>query len=88
MMVSVLILFTETPLFLLSTNLQQVTLILSTDLYYAPRIVLINIAFKSFASGTPTTEVTSFDEDYLIKLSIGMPPFQIIGILDTATPFH
>ncbi|KAI3448973.1 hypothetical protein Pfo_005638 [Paulownia fortunei] len=42
-------------------------------------------SFRSFASGTPTTEVMASHGDFLMKLSIGTPPFEINGIVDTAS---
>ncbi|KAK6120757.1 hypothetical protein DH2020_045498 [Rehmannia glutinosa] len=43
--------------------------------------------FRSFASSTPTTDLTAADGDFLMKLSIGEPPFEINGIVDTASVF-
>ncbi|KAK7253118.1 hypothetical protein RIF29_37558 [Crotalaria pallida] len=40
---------------------------------------------KSFASNVPFTRVTSNNGDYLMKLTIGTPPVDIYGLVDTGS---
>ncbi|PIN04290.1 Aspartyl protease [Handroanthus impetiginosus] len=40
-------------------------------------------AFRSCASGALSTELMASHGEYLMKISIGMPPFEVSGIVDT-----
>lgn len=40
---------------------------------------------RSFASGTPTADLLAYNGEFLMKLSIGTPPVEVIGILDTSS---
>ncbi|KAK4488667.1 hypothetical protein RD792_004438 [Penstemon davidsonii] len=42
-------------------------------------------AFRALASGTHSTELIYSHGDFLMKLSIGTPPFEIIGLADTGS---
>lgn len=40
---------------------------------------------RSFASGTPTADLLAYNGEFLMKLSVGTPPVEVIGILDTSS---